>query len=148
MPRAPQRPPERLKGLARLLDRLGPFGARRRSELAQVRGGGGPPSRRFEGELRRHEQERHARIREEIRSPVRPHPPGFRAEDCTGGARAEGFLPMKEAAAVMGLVDEETRTAREQLLDLVRGGLLEARAEGGTVYVRPAIVTVTGAKES
>lgn len=54
----------------------------------------------------------------------------------------DGFLPPADAAAEMGVSVEE-------LVDMVRGGLLEyLEGGGGTVYMRPAVVSRLGVRGS
>jgi hypothetical protein len=62
-------------------------------------------------------------------------PPGWRADDFIG--RGDGFLPLAGAAQTLGLSEAET-------LEMCRHGLLEAEERGGSLYVRPAIVSVLG----
>lgn len=99
---------------------------------------GGAPRAIFETRLREHEAERHQRIVDRLPSqgeafPSR-NPEGWRAEDFLGG-RGDGFMPLADAAEVLGLTDVET-------LDACRRGLLEADERGSFLYVRPAIVSV------
>ncbi|MBA3843324.1 MAG: hypothetical protein H0X39_12070 [Actinobacteria bacterium] len=76
--------------------------------------------RLFEQLLGRHEAERHGRIR--AAGTLEPHRTG------------DGFLPLEEAAAVMG-VDLDT------LGQMAGRGDLEWRDEDGSVLVRPAVVS-------
>lgn len=63
------------------------------------------------------------------------NPPGWRAEDVL--AQSGGFLPLPDAAASLGLSEDET-------FDACKRGLIEAEERGGFLYVRPAIVSVLG----
>jgi hypothetical protein len=60
-------------------------------------------------------------------------PSGYRAEDVMEG-RADGFLPLSQAAKQMGMPEIE-------LLDLVAQGVLESRDGSLYLHVRPAIVS-------
>lgn len=91
----------------------------------------------FSGLLREHEDERHRRIVDRLPTsgdllPSR-NPAGWRAEDFTGAG--DGFVPIANAAATLGLSEGET-------LEMCMRGLLEAEERGGSVHVRPAIVSV------
>ena len=85
----------------------------------------------FYAALRRNEDDRHAAILGGTLD-VPPYPVGFRAEDVLGRSEAEGFLPLADAARVMGISEEE-------VAELVRLGLLEAEPPN---LVRPALVAV------
>jgi hypothetical protein len=96
--------------------------------LAPSRPRGASPSR-FEAELDRQTEERHARILTVAGAPlgIPENPPGFRAKDVLG-TNLDGFLPISEA-------DEKT-------IEQAKRGLLELRNVAGIVHVRPALVTV------
>jgi hypothetical protein len=77
----------------------------------------------FSRMIARHEAERHARIVAETPCHDPPSAPGI-----------DGFLPLRDAAAVMELDEAET-------LSLAQRGLLEWRDMGtDRVWVRPAIL--------
>ena len=84
----------------------------------------------FDGLLRRHERERHARLLSSGQRQARSQSVGI-----------DGYLPPEEAAKVQGV-------PVEVLLSFVDRGYLEARDVGwGIVYVRPAVVSVLGVRE-
>lgn len=91
----------------------------------------------FSLRLRRHEEQRHAGILL-LDGPGAPRsslPPGWRAEDSLR-PQSRGFLPLPQAAEAMGATEDD-------VIDLARRGLLLAELRGMTLYVQPAIVTVT-----
>ena len=84
----------------------------------------------FDGLLRKHQAERHARLLGSGQLLARSQSVGI-----------DGFLPPKEAAKAMGVSVDE-------LLSLVDRGHLEARDVGwGFVHVRPAVVSVLAVRE-
>lgn len=90
----------------------------------------------FDASLRRHEDDRHARIVEQVSTPIvasSRNPAGWRAEDVLGCG--DGFLALADAARFLRLSETET------IEDCSRG-LLEWDERGGTIYVRPAILSV------
>jgi hypothetical protein len=74
----------------------------------------------FDALMNRHEAERHRRL-------LGKAPPHRRRS-------VDGFLPLKDAAHEMGVSVDE-------LVQMVRGGLLEYLEGSGTIYVRPAVVS-------
>jgi len=104
----------------------------------------GTPSPSFEFKLAGETRRRHERIARTLpgaaHPPIKPMPRGYRAEDYTGEAELEGFLPSWLAAEEQG-VDEG------ELVRQARRGLLECKHVGSVLYVRPAIVTVLGVRD-
>jgi len=89
----------------------------------------------FSRRLREHEDQRHASIFLEGPRAVRSTlPPGWRAEDALPQTR--GFLPLADAADAMGATEDE-------IIELASRGLLLAELRGTTLYVQPAIVSLT-----
>lgn len=67
---------------------------------------------------------------------LRPMPRGFRAEDFLAEG-FDGYLSLTEAAAEMSMTEVE-------VVEMVARGQLEAHRDGGTLLVRPAIVSFLG----
>lgn len=89
--------------------------------------------RLFERVLRHHEQVRHAEL---LRSSPPRHPEELRDPD-----DHDGFLPVRKAAAVMSV-------SEDALLEMVGRGQLEEKMVWGEPFVRPAVVSVLGVKDS
>lgn len=86
----------------------------------------------FEGLLRLHEAERHGAIGAVIAGVRRGRRDRFIDSD--------GFLPLRQAATVMGLKESET-------VELAGQDMLEWRLRGERLYVRPAVVSVLRVRE-
>jgi hypothetical protein len=91
----------------------------------------------FAVSMRRHERRRHEGIYLDTAAALGPStmPPGWRAEDVLAGG-TRGFLTLARAAEAMNA----SETDIEQL---ARRGLLLAELVGSTLYVQPAIVSLT-----
>jgi hypothetical protein len=68
-------------------------------------------------------------------------PAYFSAASLINDPRAEGFLPVPEAAKAMG-------TNEARVLELARRGYLQAETSAGRLYIRPAVVNALFEEEA
>lgn len=66
-------------------------------------------------------------------------PRGFRAEDAFV-SRRDGFMPLEQAARAMAVSEDE-------VAEMAARGILLAEMRGATLFVQPAIVSVTAVED-
>ena len=114
------------------------------SRPARVRSGSPTPTAalepgHFETLLNLEDERRHGRIRFETiqgsHAPIPPMPVGYRAEDLDGHNDLEGFLPLHEAASVMGATEDDVRQLAQRV-PAITGSFPATSANSETIRPR------------